>query len=100
MSANIVADSNVGGIRAARVLWDPTAVATITTAEQTVTVPGVRAGDIVLSVNKPTPTVGVGIAGARVSADNTIAVTFVNPTAGSVNPGAEVYTFVWATPEF
>ena len=75
----------------------PAIVATITTAEQTFAVPaveGLAVGDVVL-VQKPTSQAGLGICGARVSAANTLAITWVNPTAGGLTPTAgEVYTVV------
>lgn len=78
----------------------PVAVATITTAEQTFTVPGLAVGDVVVCVQRPNNTpAGVGITNTRVSAANTLALTFVNPTAGSVTPGAGVYSIVVARPE-
>lgn len=84
---------------AVSVTWDPASVATITTAEQTVTVPGVKLGDIVISYNKPTNTTGAMPVNARVSAADTVAVSFVNPTAGSVNPASETWIFVIGRPE-
>lgn len=76
------------------------AVATITSAEQSYTVPGLLVGDIVVSVNRPNNTpVGVGIVNARVSAANTLALTWVNPTAGSVTPGAGVFSLVIGRPD-
>jgi hypothetical protein len=73
-----------------------TAVATITTSEQTMTVPGVDVGDFV-AVVKPTHQTGLGVVNARVSAKNTVAVTFMNPTAGSLTPtAAEVYLVLHA----
>lgn len=75
--------------------FDPAQVNTITTSEQTVTVTGVLLDrDVVLSVTKPTHTTGLGIVNARVSANDTIAVTFMNPTAGNINPPSETYVFV------
>ena len=65
--------------------WAETA--TITTAEQTVTVPGLAVGDMVF-VSKPTAQAGLGVAGARVSAADTLAITFVNPTAGGITSTA------------
>jgi|SRR5215217_8251103 len=68
-----------------------TAVATITTSEQTIVVNGVEVGDFV-SVSKPTSQTGLLVGSARVSAKNTVAVTFANPTAGGITPTAnEVY---------
>ena len=84
---------NIGRIFAVSVTFNPAAVATITTAEQTATVTGVRLGDIVYSV-KPTATTGVGVVNVRVSAADTLAITFVNPTAGSVDPASETWTFL------
>jgi hypothetical protein len=69
------------------VVLSPSIVATITTAEQTFTVTGLIVGDFV-SVAKPTAQAGLGIAGARVSAANTLAITFVNPTAAGITPTA------------
>jgi hypothetical protein len=84
---------------AVSVTFDPASVATITTAEQTVTVTGVKLGDIVLAWNKPTNTAGVGPVNARVSAADTLAITFVNPTVGSVDAASESWIFVIARPE-
>jgi len=72
------------------VVIDPASVATITTAEQTFAVPGLEVGDIVF-VNKPTLTAGLGIAGARVSAADQLAITFVNPTAGAIDAASQTY---------
>lgn len=69
---------------------NPASVATITTAEQTFTVAGLETTDAVI-VMKPALTAGLGIAGARVSAADTLAITFVNPTAGAIDAGAETY---------
>ncbi len=90
---------NILKLFAVQVTFDPAAVNTITTAEQDVTVPGVKVGDIVMSVNKPSLTAGLGICNARVKAADTVSLQFVNPTAGSVNAGSEVYTMVIARPE-
>src|SRR5712691_6459698 len=59
----------------------PALVAANTTAEQTFTVTGLAVGDVVISVNKPTAQAGLGIVGWRVSAANTLAITFSNNTA-------------------
>jgi hypothetical protein len=68
-----------------------TAVTANSTSEQTVTVAGVQVGDFVY-VNKPTHQTGLGIVGARVSAANTVAIAFMNNTAGNLTPTAsELY---------
>lgn len=78
------------GVSVQDLVINPASVATITTAEQTFTLAGLKTTDFVV-VSKPTLTAGLGIAGARVSAADTLAITFVNPTAGSVDAGSETY---------
>ncbi|NBV79044.1 MAG: hypothetical protein EBR62_04180 [Verrucomicrobia bacterium] len=78
--------------------FDPASVAAATSAEQTVTVNGLKVGDVVV-LSKPTATAGVGIVNCRVSAANTLAVTFVNATASPVDPASETYTAFWFRPE-
>lgn len=65
----------------------PAQVAANTTAEQTFTVTGLAVGDYV-NVNKPTAQAGLGIVGTRVSAANTLAITFSNNTASPITPTA------------
>lgn len=72
---------------------DVASVAANTTAEQTFTVTGLTTGDKVF-VNKPAATAGLGIVNARVSAADTLALTFVNATAGAIDPAAETYSIV------
>ena len=73
----------------------PVAVAANTTAEQTLTVTGLETTDIILAVVKPTAQAGLGIVGYRVSAANTLAITFSNNTAGSITPTAsQVYQII------
>lgn len=75
----------------------PAQVAINTTAEQTFTVTGLEVGDTIISVNKPTAQAGLGIVGFRVSAANTLAITFANVTGGAITPTAsEVYKIVAA----
>jgi hypothetical protein len=82
---------NVANIMLLQATLTPLIVATITTAEQTFTVPGLIVGDFVL-VQKPTAQAGLGIVGSRVSAANTLAITFDNPTAAGITPTAgEIY---------
>lgn len=92
----------------------PVAVGANTTAEQTFSATGiglstggfptVLPGDFVW-VNKPTAQAGLGIVGVRVSAADTLAITYVNDTAGSLTPTAETYLVLlarrqanWAAP--
>ena len=77
---------------------DVASVAINTTAEQTFTLTGLRTGDFVF-VNKPSLSAGLGVAGARVSANDTIAITFVNATAGAIDPASQTYLVFWFRPE-
>lgn len=91
-----------GNVRAIGVLTatiNPASVAAATSAEQTFTIPGLKVGDAV-HVNKPTATAGVGIVNARVSAADTLAITFMNATAGAVDPASETYTIVYLRTDF
>jgi hypothetical protein len=72
----------------------PAAVATVTVASQTLTgIPGVEANDIVICVRNPIAT-AVGLVGVQANGTNSISMTFVNPTAGSVTPTSGTYTFL------
>jgi len=84
-------------IQTIAVSMTPVAVATITTAEQSfgangvsqaTAATGILAGDVILAVNPPSMTAGVGISGFRVdtATNDKYYVQFVNPTAGSVTP--------------
>ena len=92
-----VLGGNVRAMGVAQVTIDPASVATITTAEQTFTVPGLLPGDFVF-VNKPSNTTGLGVCNARVSAANTLAISFVNPTAGGVDAASESWKVFWVRP--
>lgn len=84
-----------GNIAVAMILsstLSPASVANATSAEQTFTVNGLLIGDVV-SVTKPTTQGGLGIVNSRVSAANTLALTFMNTTAATITPtAAEAYT--------
>lgn len=67
--------------------------------EQTFTVTGLQLGDFV-DVNKPTVQPGITLGNARVSAVNTLAIQFVNSSAGTLTPtAAEVYKVGVTRPE-
>lgn len=99
MPSTTVLRGNCSGVILIGPTLTPVAVATITTAEQTFTVPGLQLSDFVIVNPAVAQTAGVGIVGARVSAVNTLAVTFDNPTAGSVTPVAGVYQIAIFRPE-
>lgn len=69
------------------VIISPAQVAANTTAEQTFALIGLNTADLVY-VNKPTAQAGLGIVGCRVSAADTLAITFSNNTASPITPTA------------
>jgi hypothetical protein len=69
----------------------PASVGAATIAEQTFTVTGLTTADKVI-VNPPAIANATGIVGARVSAADTLAIRFANPTAGALTPTAGTYT--------
>jgi hypothetical protein len=71
----------------------PASVAAAITVEQTFTVTGINSNDIII-LNPPSITAGIGIAGVRASAKNTIAITFINTTAGALTPPAGSYNII------
>jgi hypothetical protein len=70
----------------------PVAVATITSAEQTFTIPGLQVGDQVTVTPNFAVTNLVDIVAARVTAANTLGISFQNGTAGSLTPASGVYS--------
>lgn len=86
---------NVAAMGVISVALSPAQVAANTTAEQTFTVPGLKVGDFV-DINKPSAQAGLGIAAVRVSAANTLAVSFSNNTASPITPtAAETYLVLY-----
>lgn len=71
----------------------PASVAANTTAEQTFTVNGLVISDII-TVNKPSLDVGIGIVNARVPAANILAITYANNTGSPIVPTAETYNIL------
>ncbi|MCC7122268.1 MAG: hypothetical protein IT493_11990 [Gammaproteobacteria bacterium] len=97
MSATIPR-GNVQGMFLVRLAFDVTSVAANTTAERTMTVPGVRLGDVCF-VAKPSLNAGLGICNVRVSANDTLAITYNNNTAGAIDPGSETYDVLIVRPD-
>jgi hypothetical protein len=93
-AANSTTETKISQIMLYSVTINPASVASATSAEQTFTVTGLAVGDVILAVNKPTATAGVGIVNMRVSAADTLALTFMNSTAGAVDPASETYLIV------
>lgn len=77
------------------VSFTPTSVGAGATQQKTVTVTGlVAATDVVVAINGPGFNAGIGTLMARVTADNTLGVSFGNPTAASHTPPAGTYRVV------
>lgn len=91
-----IIDGNIGGLYAVSLTLNPASVATITTAEQDFTVPGVHVGDMLVKFSAEAVTAGLGIVNYRVKAANTISVTFVNPTAAAIDAPAATYRMLFA----
>lgn len=89
--------SNIETMGIATVTANLGSVATVVTEEETFTVVGVKVGDFVM-VSKSTHKAGYGVCSARVSADDTVAVTIVNPTGGAVDDDADTLTVAWFRP--
>lgn len=95
-----VITGNVQSIGVVSVALSPAQVAANTTSEQTFTVPGVLSTDLLGEVNKPSSQAGLGIAGIRVTAANTIGITFSNNTGAGITPTAsETYKFLLVRPD-
>jgi hypothetical protein len=74
----------------------PVSVAANTSAEQTFTVTGLVSGGKVI-VTKPSVTTGLMLAGARISAANTLALNFANNTSAAITPPVESYQIAYFT---
>lgn len=85
--------SELSQVRLYTATINPASVAANTVAEQTFTVTGLATTDVVM-VNNPALTAGLGIAGVRVSAANTLAVRFVNATAAPIDEASGSWTIV------
>ena len=87
-------DRNGNSYGLASITLDVGSIAANTSEEETYTVEGLETGMFV-SVNKPSLTAGLAVGNARVSANDTLALQFINSTAGALDPGSEVYTLYW-----
>ena len=98
-TGNILAEGNTDKLKLISVTLSPALIILNTTAEQTFTVPGLAVGDWVY-VNKPTAQAGLGIVGCRVTAANTLGITFSNNTGASITPTAsQVYLVLAMRPD-
>lgn len=68
---------------------NPASIAANSTSEETVTVTGLTTQDVVV-LNKPTHTADI-VLNCRVTADDTLSVTFANLSGGAIDLGEETY---------
>lgn len=97
MSVGILS-GNVKSITIMQATVDLGSVAANTSEEETATLTGVRAGDVV-KVVKSDLDAGIILGTVRVTADDTIAIQVSNTTAGAVNAASETMTFEVSRPE-
>lgn len=89
---NDIARGNLQGTYLLSISLTPAGVATVTSAEQTFPVPGLLIGDQISGVSfQGAWTVLVDIVNYRVTANNTLGISFQNGTAGTVTPPAGAY---------
>lgn len=82
---SIIAPTSVAGAVPGTLAWSAATVAATTTSELTTTIPGLLLGDVVdLYLNSGALTTGLQICNVRVSAANTLSVTWVNATGGAL----------------
>lgn len=72
------------------VTFNPASIAANTVSRQTVTVTGLTTADII-TVNPPALTSGLELIGFRVSAADTVTLTFWNSTASPIDEGSGTY---------
>lgn len=95
--SSMIPRGNINELQIVSVALTPSAVGANTTAQQTFTVTGVKVGDVVVAVEKPSHQAGLGIVGARVTAADTVGITYSNNTGAGITPTAgETYDFVIA----
>ena len=100
MSGTTVVGGNAFKSNLYAITLSPASVANATTAEQTFAVNGLNTTDFVYVI-KPSNQAGLAITNCRVSAANTLAISFGNVTAATITPtGGEVYTLLHAVSEY
>jgi len=90
-----LARNHIHDIRQLSIPLNPVSVAANTTVEQTFTVIGLKADDIVLRVIKSSHTAGIAVSDGRVTAANTLGVVFINASGGAIDPPEEDYTVIY-----
>lgn len=94
--ANSLAPALIKGLRTGTFVLDIASINGATSAEQTVTITGVAAGDLVIVMGPDAGlSVAVAITQSFVSAADTVKFRVVNPTAGALDPASATFRYVW-----
>ncbi len=97
MSTGIIA-GNTASITVIDVSLTPSEVAANVAPAETFTVSGLKTGDCVI-VNPPSQTANIAIGNCYVSADDTLSIQFINPTAGALTPASGTHQVTVIRPE-
>lgn len=87
--------STINGIQMGTATVDPASIATVSQGAPTFTLTGAKTGDIVLVVPPSTFDPRSALAGARVTADNTVTIYINNPSAGASDSASGSWQYVW-----
>lgn len=82
-------------IRSAKVDIDPPSILSKASAVVSITVSGIKVGDDILTVCKPSLSSGLFVAHGIVTAEDSVDVLFVNSAATTVNDPEEEYTITY-----
>ena len=77
----------------------PSQVGANTSSAQSFTVRGLLTNDMVDIVSNSAQTAGIGIANTRITANDTLEITFMNSTGSGATPVAGIYTIRIHRPE-
>jgi hypothetical protein len=96
----VIAPTSQAGAVAGTLVWSAATVAANTTIELTATVPGLLVGDLVdIYLISGALLTGMQICNVRVSLPNTLAVTWVNTTAGVLTVPTATWSMNMTRPE-
>ena len=82
-------------IRQVKVVINPASIPANTIVEESFTAPGLKVGDIILSMEKPTLTSGMGVLQGRVDAAGGITLQMINTTSAAIDPPSETYSITY-----
>lgn len=88
---------NINAIQTISIALNPVSVAANTVVRQTFTVNGMSTADFI-SVNPPSLIAGLEILNCRVTASNTLQITFWNSTGAPIDAGSQTYQILAVRP--